>query len=176
MNQPAPMRLDVGDVVVYGWHGVGRVAADDGRAAGQAILVLEFEGGLRVSLPVARAHELLRPLSNPRELAQVERTLRADATPDQQQWSQRLRATREKLTAGLATGLAEVVRDGIHRERRRGAIASPAEQELYLKARRLLAAEISVSRGIDQVDADDWIAEQIEQSDSPVARAVTATP
>jgi RNA polymerase-interacting CarD/CdnL/TRCF family regulator len=174
MNQPAPMRLDVGDVVVYGCHGVGRVAAGDGRAAEQVMLVLEFEAGLRVSLPVARARELLRPLSNPRELAQVERTLRADATPDQQQWSQRFRAIREKLTAGQATGLAEIVRDGIHRERRRGAIASPAEQELYLKARRLLAEEISVSRGIDQLDADEWITEQIEHADGSVARAVTA--
>jgi RNA polymerase-interacting CarD/CdnL/TRCF family regulator len=175
MNQPAPMRLDVGDVVVYGCHGVGRVAASDGRAAEQPILVLEFEEGLRVSLPVARARESLRPLSNQRELAQVERTLRADAAPDQQQWSQRFRAIREKLTAGEATGLAEIVRDSIYRERRRGAIASPAERELYLKARRLLTVEISVSRGIDQLDADDWITEQIERSDSPVTRAVTAT-
>jgi RNA polymerase-interacting CarD/CdnL/TRCF family regulator len=174
MNQPAPMRLDVGDVVVYGCHGVGRVAASDGGAAEQTILVLEFEAGLRVSLPVARARESLRPLSNQRELAQVERTLRADATPDQEQWSQRFRATREKLTEGHATGLAEIVRDSIHRQRRRGAVASPAEQELYLKARRLLASEIGASRGIDQLDADDWITEQIEQSDGPVARAVTA--
>jgi RNA polymerase-interacting CarD/CdnL/TRCF family regulator len=174
MNQLAPMRLAVGDVVVYGCHGVGRVAPSDGRGAEQAMLVLEFEAGLRVSLPVARARESLRPLSNQRELALVERALRADATPDQEQWSQRFRATREKLTAGQATGLAEIVRDSIHRERRRGAIASPAERELYLKARRLLSVEISVSRGIDQLEADDWITEQIEQSDSPAARAVTA--
>jgi RNA polymerase-interacting CarD/CdnL/TRCF family regulator len=174
MNQPAPMRLAVGDLVVYGAHGVGRVTANDGRAAEQAILVLEFDAGLRVSLPVARARESLRPLSNQQQLAEVERTLRAHVTPDQQQWSQRFRATREKLTAGQATGLAEIVRDTLHRERERGAIASPAEQELCLKARRLLALEISMSRGIDQLDADEWIAEQIEQRDPVAATAVTA--
>jgi RNA polymerase-interacting CarD/CdnL/TRCF family regulator len=112
-------------------------------------------------------------VSNQRELAQVERALRADATPGQQQWSQRFRATREKLTAGQATGLAEIVRDSIHRERRRGAVASPAERELYLKARRLLAVEISVSRGIDELDADDWITVQVGQSDRPVVGAVS---
>ena len=156
------------------FDGVGRVTANDGRDAEQAMLVLEFESGMRVSLPVARARESLRPLSNQRQLAQVERTLRAHVTPTQQQWSQRFRATREKLSAGQATDLAEIVRDSIHRERQRGAIASPAEQELNLKARRLLALEISVSRGIDQLAADEWITEQIEQSDSPVTNGVPA--
>ena len=174
MNQPAPMPLAVGDLVVYGSHGVGRVTANDGSAAEPAMLVLDFEAGLRVSLPVARARASLRPLSNQRQLVEVERTLRADVTPGQEQWSQRFRATREKLVAGQATGLAEIVRDSIRRERQRGASASPAEQELYMKARRLLGLEISVSRGIDQLEADEWISEQIEQGDTPVTRAVTA--
>jgi RNA polymerase-interacting CarD/CdnL/TRCF family regulator len=169
------MRLDVGDFVVYGCHGVGRVSANDGRAAEQAMLVLEFESGLRVTLPVERALESIRPLSNQRQVAEVARTLRAEATPGQEQWSQRFRATREKLAAGQATGLAEIVRDSIHRDRRRGTVASPAERELYLKARRLLAVEISVSRGIDPPDADEWITEQIGQSDSPITRAAAPT-
>jgi len=156
------LRLDVGDAVVYGPHGVGRVTANDGLAADRATVVLEFGSGLQVSLPVTRARESLRPVSSQDELARVQQTLRADASPDGEPWSKRFRATREKLAAGQATGLAEIVRDGIHRERRRGTVASPADRELYLKARRLLAMEISASRGIDEPDADHWIAEQVE--------------
>ena len=167
MNQQASMRFHVGDIVVYGFHGVGRVTANDGRTADRAMLELEFESGLRISLPIARAHESLRPLSNRRELAEVEQTLRADSIPDERQWSQRFRATREKLAAGQAAGLAEIVRDSIHRERRRGAHASQAERELYLKARRLLVVEISASLGIDQLDADEWITEQVGEATVP---------
>ena len=158
------MRLDVGDAVVYGLHGVGRVTAIDRLDAADGMVVLEFGSGLRVSLPAARAHELLRPLSTQAELADVEQTLRADAPPDEQPWSRRFRSTREKLATGQATGLAEIIRDGVHRERRRGTLASPADRELYLKARRLLAVEISASRGIDEPDADDWITKQVSAS------------
>ena len=54
MNEQASMRLHVGDIVVYGLHGVGRVTANDGRTADRAMLDLEFESGLRISLPQGR--------------------------------------------------------------------------------------------------------------------------
>jgi RNA polymerase-interacting CarD/CdnL/TRCF family regulator len=39
---------------------------------------------------------------------------------------------------------------------------SPAERELYLRARRLLAEEVAAVRGIDLPTADDWITAQID--------------
>jgi RNA polymerase-interacting CarD/CdnL/TRCF family regulator len=123
-----------------------------------------------VTLPLARTGEALRALSSPEELEQVRRTLCADVPPSTEPWSSRQRATREKLAAGTVTGLAEVVRDGLQRERiyaarKGGRLAGPSERELYLQARKLLAAEIALSRGIDVAAADDWIAEQV--GDSP---------
>ena len=66
-----------------------------------------------------------------------------------------------KLAAGSASGLAEIVRDGIQRQRRRvKAGPAPVENQLFRQARTLLAAEIAASRGIELDEADAWIAQQ----------------
>jgi RNA polymerase-interacting CarD/CdnL/TRCF family regulator len=161
-----PLALAIGDVVVYASHGIGRVTtrrAGDGEL-GEAV-VLEFDGGLTVTLPIDQAQLSLRPLADELELACVQRTLSGDQSREAQPWSKRFRAIQQKVSAGDVAGLAEVVRDGIHRERqvalRSGMTASPSERHLYLKARRLLADEIALARGIDSADADIWIVEQI---------------
>jgi RNA polymerase-interacting CarD/CdnL/TRCF family regulator len=160
----APLRLHVGDRIVYGFHGVGLVSASNG-AKEASTVVIEFSSGLRVTLPLARAREALRALSSESDLARVEQILAACGAPGEPQWSKRFRATREKITEGRVTGLAEVVRDGAHRERRQtirsGSTNSPAERELYVRARRLLAEEVGAARGIDLVEADHWIGAQI---------------
>jgi RNA polymerase-interacting CarD/CdnL/TRCF family regulator len=165
-GERTPLRLAVGDVVVYGFHGIALIAASEGDAAAPTAIVLEFASGLRVTLPSARARESLRSLADESDLARVEETLAADESASEAQWAKRFRATREKLVAGQVIGLAEAVRDGAHREHRQalrsGPMPSPAERELYLRARRLLAEEVGAVRGIDLPTADDWITEQID--------------
>jgi RNA polymerase-interacting CarD/CdnL/TRCF family regulator len=159
--------LAVGDVVVYASHGIGCVEArSPARGDLPETVVLAFESGLRITLPVARAHGAVRSLSGERELDAVRRTLRADRSPSVEPWSRRFRSIREKVAAGEATGLAEVVRDGLQRERElavgsTGRTTAPSERHLYLQARKLLAAEIALARGIDAAEADVWIVEQI---------------
>lgn len=163
-HHAAPLRFDVGDHIVYGFHGVGLIAASDGGNE-LSTIVIEFSSGLRVTLPVERAREALRALSSESDLAHVEQILAAGEAPGDPHWSKRFRATREKITDGHVTGLAEVVRDGAHRERRQtnrsGSTTSPTERELYIRARRLLAEEVGAARGIDLLEADDWITAQI---------------
>ena len=165
-TERTPLRLAAGDVVVYGFHGVALIAATEGDAAAPTAIVLEFASGLRVTLPTERARESLRPLADESDLARVKETLAAGESVSETQWAKRFRASREKLVVGQVVGLAEVVRDGAHREHRRafrsGPLPSRAEHELYERARRLLAAEISAVRGIDLVAADESISEQIE--------------
>ncbi len=161
------LRLAVGDVVVYASHGIACVEARQAGAGElQDAVVLVFANGLRVTLPVARALGTLRSLSGEVELDDVRRTLRADASPADEPWSRRFRSIQEKVTAGQVTGLAEVVRDGSQRERRPadgtgGRTPAPSERHLYLQARKLLSAEIALARGIDALEADAWIDEQI---------------
>ena len=164
---PPPLGLAVGDVVVYASHGIGRVEAR--RPGGEGLpetVALVFEGGLRVILPLARALDALRPLSGEPELEDVRRTLRAEGSLSVEPWLRRHRATRDKVAAGQATALAEVVRDGLQREQRLAAGASgrttaPSDRQLYVQARALLTAEIAFCRGIELAEADAWILDQV---------------
>jgi CarD family transcriptional regulator len=162
--------LAIGDRVVYASHGIGRITGRVAAAPGAPTdtVVVEFDGGLKVTLPIAQARESLRALSGVAELEEVQRTLSGDSALFTGPWTKRFRAIQEKVTAGDVTSLAEVVRDGVQRDRRvalkGGSVASPSERHLYLKARKLLAEEIGLVRGIDAADADAWIVEQVGES------------
>ncbi len=160
----------VGQVVVYGGHGTGRVVARETRAATaepQEVVVVELGATLTVTLPIALAHEQLRAVVNETELASVQTTLRAAPRASEPLWIRRQKATRAKLASGEATGLAEVVSDGAHRQRAQAKRLSVNERELYLRARRFLADEIGHARGIDPAQAEDWITKQLEHATAP---------
>jgi RNA polymerase-interacting CarD/CdnL/TRCF family regulator len=166
-GEPSSLDLGVGDFVVYASHGIGRIEARhpaDGPRPERVILV--FAGGLTVTLPLARAHDALRRLSGEPELEDVQRTLRAVVPVSTEPWSRRHRLAQQKLAAGGVDGLAEIVREGLQRERRLesgpgGRAAAPSDNELYRQARKLLGAEIAACRGIEVEAADAWILQQV---------------
>jgi RNA polymerase-interacting CarD/CdnL/TRCF family regulator len=156
------LRLTVGDLVVYASHGIGRVESREHHLDGGEMLVLVFENGLKVTLPLERARNALRSLSGEPELEEVQRTLASNSPPAPEHWSRRHRNSQAKLVGGTASGLAEIVRDGAHRERervKRG--TAPIRNQLYRAARKLLVAEVATARGIESDAADAWIAQQI---------------
>jgi RNA polymerase-interacting CarD/CdnL/TRCF family regulator len=160
------MTLAVGDTVVYGGHGIAKITAAELGREDAEVVVLEFADGLSVTLRVDRARACLRPVSNETEMSAVKKTLGGPDSPDEETWQKRIKAAKSKVVDGEATGLAEVIRDGAHRAARstpRGEAVrlSTHERELYLKARRLLAAEIGAARGIDPDEADAWIGNQL---------------
>jgi RNA polymerase-interacting CarD/CdnL/TRCF family regulator len=155
------LKLAVDDLVVYASHGVGRVANRRWE-----LVMLEFERGLCVTLPIARAVECVRPVSTEVELARIGRILGGSEVVSEENWQRRLKATRGKLAGGEAASLAEVVRDGSRRTERTNArnepsVLSLAERQLYVAARKLLAEEIGASRGVDSPSADAWIGDQL---------------
>ena len=156
------MRLAVGDLVVYASHGIGRIESRQPQDGQSETLILVFENGLKVTLPLNRARDTLRSLSGEPELKDVQRTLRTDTPAAVEPWSRRHRASQAKLAGGRVSGLAEIVRDGVHRERRRvkGGPA-PVENQLYRQARKLLVAEVAAARGIGPDAADAWIVRQM---------------
>ena len=88
--------------------------------------------------------------------------LAADVAPSVEHSSRRRRFAQEKLATGEIGGLAEIVRDGLQRERRLTTGSSkPMANELFRQARRLLTAEIAACRGIEQEEADAWILQQV---------------
>jgi RNA polymerase-interacting CarD/CdnL/TRCF family regulator len=168
--------LAVGDRVVYGSYGLGRVAVKETRAVAGAeheVVVVELGDGLLVTLPLERALGCLRRVADQAELEDVQRILRGSVI-DEQAWQKRLRVAREKVVDGTPVGLAEVVRDSARREAevraRGGARLSTAEHGLYTNARQLLAAEIGCSLGIPTTAADDWIDEQLADSNDNASK------
>lgn len=151
------MKLEVGDDVVYGAYGAGVVSARDMKFVSserQVVVVIALADGLSVQLPLALAEKLLRPVAGELEIARVGKILRADADPNEESWLKRRREALTKLRDPI--GLAEIIRDA---ERRRQ--LSPSEREILRTARKLLSAEIAVSRGVASAEADGWIDEQL---------------
>lgn len=167
------MKLAVGDLVVYGPHGAGRVSARERRVVlgeSHEVIELAFAGGLSIQLPLERAQELLRPIADESDLSRVRDTLRMDQPVSKDSWLARRRDVLAKLTVGSPVGLAEIIRDGACRERglsgsRGGSQLSPGERELFGKARRLLSTEIGLARDIEPQAADDWIGSQLVRAE-----------
>jgi CarD family transcriptional regulator, regulator of rRNA transcription len=164
--------LAVGDVVVYGSHGIGRVRARQKQivlGVEREMVEVELVDGMTVTLPIGRAQEQLRPLATESDLRRVQATLRKGRALDPDAWTKRREEARKKLSEGDPVGLAELVRDGAQRERGRsgkGANSrlSTSEDELSAKARQLLAAEVALARGVQPAEADAWIEEQLSKA------------
>ena len=168
----AVVRLAVGDMVVYGSHGAGHVAARERRVVlgkRQEVIVLALAGGLSVELPMERAHRLLRPLASEADMSRVQKTLGADHAVSGDPWLKRRRDSQAKLTGGDAIELAEVIRDSARREwtlpaKGTKSQLSPGERALFVKARELLSNEIALVRGVELAEANAWIDEQLTRT------------
>jgi len=163
------VKLDVGSVVAYPPHGVGRISSREKKivlGVEEEVVVIELANELSVTLPVSRATDLLRPPATESDLKKVQKTLREDGVVSDEIWSKRLAQAQEKLRSGDPLDLAEIVRDGVKREQGRTATGTPiklstSERSLHLKARDLLAGEIEVARGIERDAAEAWIDQQL---------------
>jgi CarD family transcriptional regulator len=161
--------LTVGTLVVYGSYGIGTISDRLQRGSGsnrREIVVIEFPKSLLVTLPLDRAVECLRPLAGKAQVALVQSTLRSRESIDDESWQRRTKLARSKIVTGDAVALAEVIRDAARRDGRptsAGGVVrlSAFERELYLEARQLLAAELSIARATDHATADAWIDDQL---------------
>ena len=160
------LNLAVGDIVVYGAHGAGSVAAHETRrvqGADEKVVVIALAGGLSVQLPLKRAQEHLRPIVDKAGIAIVQEVLRAPAEISKDSWLKRRRDSEVKLRDAI--GLAEIIRDANAREtapaRGTGSHLSPGERELVGRARKLLTHEIALARGVSAEEAEAWLDAQL---------------
>jgi RNA polymerase-interacting CarD/CdnL/TRCF family regulator len=167
------MQLAVGDLVVYGNHGVGRVAVRRMQKVlgkSQEVVVLELED-LTVTLPLDLARTNLRALADDDELRHVGEALRVEGALSTRNWLSRRRETQEKLTGGTPVELAEIVSEGAQRERLRAAKGGKAqlslsERQIFAKARKLLSDEIALALDIQPAAAEVWIDRYLARPDS----------
>lgn len=165
------MRLAVGDIVVYGSHGAGPVTARESKVllgTRQEVIELELTGGLRVELPLERAHELLRPLASASDLDRVQEVLRAEQAVSSGTWLKRKKESLARLNDGNPIGLAQIIRDGTRRDAARSPNGAKVprslwERELATRARGLLSTEIAFAREIEPEEANGWIDQQLSR-------------
>jgi RNA polymerase-interacting CarD/CdnL/TRCF family regulator len=166
------VKLAVGDVVVYGNHGIGRVAArreQEMLGEAQEVVVLELEQ-LTVTLPLALARTQLRPLADEADLRRVGDALRAETTLNSRNWLSRRKDVLEKLVGGTPVELAQIISEGAQRERVRAesrgsrSQLSLSERQLYTRARALLTDEVAQARDIQPTAAETWIDDQLLRS------------
>lgn len=157
--------------MVYRSHGAGPVTARESKVVlgtRQDVVVLALTGGLRVELPLKRAHELLRPLASESELSRVQEVLGADQAVSRDTWLKRQRQSVATLNDGDPIGLARIIRDSACREAARPAKGgtlrlSVWERQIAAKARGLLSTEIAFARNVDPEEANVWIDRQLDR-------------
>lgn len=157
--------------MVYGSHGAGPVTARESKVllgTRQEVIELELTGGLRVELPLERAHELLRPLASASDLDRVQEVLRAEQAVSSGTWLKRKKESLARLNDGNPIGLAQIIRDGTRRDDARSPNGAKAprslwERELATRARGLLSTEIAFAREIEPEEANGWIDQQLSR-------------
>src|SRR5262249_31601971 len=120
--QARSMKLAVGDVVVYGNHGTGVIAARKEQTilgTEHEVIVIHLEDDLPITLPLDLAREQLRPPAGRSDIQRIRKALREDSELGGDPWLSRRTASLEKLTSSNPVQLAELVSEGAQRERLR---------------------------------------------------------
>jgi CarD family transcriptional regulator len=153
-----PLKLAVGDRVVYPNQGVCRVTSVETKeVAGQRLVFVTLrreEDGAVVMVPEAKVQAIgVRKVAGREEAEQVVDFLRSDSDRATLDWKQRARTNVERMSQGGVLGLAEVVKGlAVLSELRP---LPTKERELYDSARHLLVAELSAALNAPPCDAED---------------------
>jgi len=153
-----PLKLAVGDRVVYPNQGVCRVSSVETReVAGQRLVFVMLrreEDGAVVWVPEAKVQTIgIRKVAGRPEAEQVVAFFRSDSDRATLDWKQRARTNVERMSQGGVLGLAEVVKGlAVLSELRP---LPTKERELYDSARHLLVAELAAALDAPGCDAED---------------------
>ncbi|MEI7705507.1 MAG: CarD family transcriptional regulator [Deltaproteobacteria bacterium] len=152
--------LAAGDRVVYPKQGVYAVTGLEQKdIAGQRLEFVRMtreEDGASVLVPLNKVTSIgLRRVASATDIEGVFHYLGASYDDPELDWKVRHRDNVERLIAGGVLGVAEVVK-GLHSLSRLRPLPTK-ERELYDSSRHLLVNEISVSLGVPDVTAEDYI-------------------
>ena len=143
--------FQVGEMVCYPMHGVGRVEAIQEQSilgeTNQYYLLRFLMGRMTALVPVKNAHSVgLRPLIDEGTCGKVVAFLQSDScSQESDNWNQRYRENLDKLKQGDALVVADVVKCLMKRDQERG--LSAGERKMYMTARQVLVAELCASSG-----------------------------
>lgn len=154
-----------GDLVVYPGHGAGCVDGIEERTIlgeERKYYVVQIpDGELTLSIP-AGGDSTLRPCCSEDEVEAAFDVLRGEATDMPGNWNHRFKHNQGKIRNGEILEVAEVVRNlstyGAEHS------LSTGERNMLLKARRILASEMALVKGMEIDETETLINDALRQS------------
>ena len=140
----------VGDMAVYPAHGVGVIDSIESKeisGSKQTFYMLRIlDNDMTIMIPTANINSVgLRGIVSRKEIQRIYAILKTrEASVDNQAWNRRYREYMEKIKAGSAFGIAEVLRDLFLLKMDKD--LSYGERKIMDLARNLLVKELSIAK------------------------------
>jgi CarD family transcriptional regulator, regulator of rRNA transcription len=151
---------EIGDHVVYPHHGAGKVLKKEVRnvlgAEREYLTIKIIHNEMTVMVPCENAAKAgLRRVINEEAVERVIAVLRDDVSSMPKNWNRRFKHNRDKIKTGDVFELAEVVRNLAIREADKG--LSTGEKQMFTRAKKVLASELTYALGMEEGDAEAHI-------------------
>ncbi|HHY13292.1 MAG TPA: CarD family transcriptional regulator [Thermoanaerobacterales bacterium] len=159
--------FSIGDKIVYPMHGAGIIEAIEekeilGEKQKYYIMKLPI-GEMKVMVPLDNVDEIgLRRVINTKEFEKVVEVLKDKDITMSSNWNHRYRAHLEKIKSGSIYEVAEVVRNLMFRERKKG--LSTSERKMLDNAKQILISELILVKGILETEAEDMLESILDQT------------
>ena len=140
--------FSAGDKIVYPMHGAGIICGiEEKKILGEKKEYYIFKlpcSEINLMIPVeSEATVGIRPVAEREVISDVTELLGAESSCMDSNWNRRYRENMEKLKSGDIMRVAEVVRDLMRADRRKG--LSSGESKLLTKARQILISEMMLA-------------------------------
>ena len=164
----------VGDKVVYPHHGAGKVLKKEKKEmigeVREYLTIKILHNDMTVMVPSDSAGRagLRRVIGEP-EVERVLAVLRDDMSQMPKNWNRRFKHNRDKMKTGDIFELAEVVRNLAIRDFQKG--LSTGEKQMFTRAKKILASELMYALDMEEKDAEDYLDDLLEQTNTERAGA-----
>jgi len=160
----------VGDKVVYPHHGAGTVVKREKREVlgekREYLTIKILHNDMTVNVPADNAERVgLRKVIDEEAVKKVVKYLTSGGTEMPKNWNRRFKHNRDKMKTGDIYELAEVVRNLALRDGEKG--LSTGEKQMYVKAKKILAAELMYAKTMSEEEALEWLEETLTEGAKP---------
>ncbi|NPV28988.1 MAG: CarD family transcriptional regulator [Firmicutes bacterium] len=153
----------VGDQVVHPMHGAGVIETIESRGEDRReyYVLRLFSGNLKVLIPVEKVEQIgVRQVINEKQIPGVFKVLaRDEQVKNTLNWNHRYRANLEKIRTGNVFAVAEVVRNLMRQELKKG--LSSGEKRMLESARQILISELVLAGKMDPEKVESLIKEAV---------------
>lgn len=153
----------VGDQVVHPMHGAGVIETIESRGEDRReyYVLRLFSGNLKVLIPVEKVEQIgVRQVINEKQIPGVFKVLaRDEQVKNTLNWNHRYRANLEKIRTGNVFAVAEVVRNLMRQELKKG--LSSGEKRMLESARQILISELVLAGKMDPEKVESLIREAV---------------